>query len=374
MLLKCGITSKCHVICTQMRLKGKPRPNQKPRKRFHVTSKRKQRGQVFEFQGNSENDSLSTMADNPESKPPGDESDDEPEEEHWVLRLRRRQREMRAIENRNLEVNDRPCYRNAGTISFDFDNEEDVSQVVRELREELRVGRDNQSQFKQLVDEILRGEKLCPHCVILGRPTPHHQCGHENAILLTRAAYLDYPVIWQQNFLLRCDSCNRHRHPPFHCHVCRECFRVPELSFPYAVPQHDLDSCCVCLVSENKHFVWKFCMLIRHIVARTFQRTSSYDGVNFPHETTWLMFRIVRSLWNDELSSRFYFDDRDCSPYDNARASDKTWAVWLLSVPQSSMGGFRNYMPLFVRCFRNCLERMAETVDMEHGNTDDNDS
>ena len=31
------------------------------------------------------------------------------------------------------------------------------------------------------------------------------------------------------------------------------------------------------------------------------------------------MFNVVRDLWNDELSSRFYFDDRDCSPYDYTR-------------------------------------------------------
>ena len=317
------------------------------------------------------------MADNPEDQPEdesGDESEEEEsEEEDFYVRERRRRREMRAINDRNLEVNDRPCFRDAGRIFFDYDNEEeDVPQVIEQLREEMRVGHEIQTEFKRLVDEMLRGEKLCPYCVILGRPTPHHQCNHGNTTVVTRAAYLDYSVIWQQNFLMRCNLCHRHRHPTFHCQVCRECFRIPERSIPFGIPQPDLDSCSVCVESENKHFVWQFCMLIRHIVARTFQITSFYDGVNFPRQITWSMFTIVRSVWLEELRSRFYFDDNDCAPYDYARASDKTWAVWLLSLPHST-AGFRNYMPLFVRCFRNCLERMAETAELERGNMDGND-
>ena len=56
------------------------------------------------------------MADNPEQDEPEDESDDEPEEEDFYVRERRQRREMRAIDDRNLEVNDRPCYRDAGRI------------------------------------------------------------------------------------------------------------------------------------------------------------------------------------------------------------------------------------------------------------------
>ena len=64
------------------------------------------------------------MADNPEDQPE-DESGDESEEEDFYVRERRRRREMRAIDDRNLEVNDRPCYRDAGRIFFDYDNEEE---------------------------------------------------------------------------------------------------------------------------------------------------------------------------------------------------------------------------------------------------------
>ena len=105
------------------------------------------------------------MADNPEDQPE-DESD-------FYVRERRRRREMRAIDDRNLEVNDRPCYRDAGRIFFDYDNEEeDVPQVIEQLREELRVGHEIQTEFKRLVDEMLEVRNSVH--TVLSLVVPHH--------------------------------------------------------------------------------------------------------------------------------------------------------------------------------------------------------
>ena len=180
--------------------------------------------------------------------------------------------------------------------------------------------------------------------MIIGRPTPPGGCNHNLGHLETRPGYLNHRIIWEQSYFEKCPQCHYCLLPLQHCQICKQCFRIPQLHNQLTIPDRDVDVCGVC----------QFCILVRHALLAAM---GGRNEQSLPIKIYRDFARMVREMWVQDLRDNFYFGNDDLAPF-HFRYYNKLWTVWLLSSPCTT-GGFRNYMPLFVKCYSQCLRRMA---------------
>ena len=142
--------------------------------------------------------------------------------------------------------------------------------------------------------------------------------------------------------------------------VDRTCTYVPIVCKGCLRPCNSNGECVsirVCWKSNNKYFIWRFCMIVRRALLLNQYRPDLTSGVGgIPRYTQVVIVTAVQQMYKDlrypNESSQF------SSPFIHM-GTEVEWTKWLVS---TCFGPFFNYMVLFRYCFQAIMNLKENTA------------